>query len=246
MKLTAIVVDDEKQARAALIDKLDVHCPYIEILYQGGIPELAIKKIRSHKPDILFLDIGMPEMDGFTMLRHLPDFSAEVIFVTAYDQYAIEAFKVYALGYLLKPIDTALLISTVDNVRSRMMSGNSNIGFQDRISQLLRTEGAKQNKIAVPVANGYSFVPIRKIVRCEAAAKYTIIHYDSNQLISTKNIGYFVDILTPYGFFPTHKSHLVNLEFVQSYTVDGEIVLTDGSRIPLSRRRKTEFMKQFR
>ncbi|MBR9921383.1 MAG: LytTR family transcriptional regulator [Bacteroidetes bacterium] len=114
-----------------------------------------------------------------------------------------------------------------------------------RFAEFLASRKSPTRKIALPVSNGYTFVHVDDIQRCEGAAKYTEVYHKNGKALSSKSIGYFAEILKPFGFFLTHRSHLVNLDFVDSYTFEGEIILQDGTSVPLSRRRKTAFIKQF-
>ncbi len=243
--LSAIIIDDERDARQVLKDKISIHCPQVDVIFDSDDLQECAAAIKSKQPDIIFLDIQMPEMDGFEFLETIRGFDGEVIFVTAYDQYALQAFEVYAFGYLLKPIGTEKLKDLIAQVEKRKQSSDYNSEMSKRIDALLESNKNEIKKLAVPVANGYNFLSMQEIIRCEGAAKYTVIHHSQGKVVSTRNIGYFVNILAKYNFFASHKSHLVNFRYVDKYTSDGEIVLKNGNRVPLSRRRKMLFLDSF-
>lgn len=243
MKLTAYLLDDEANALSVLEDKITSHCPEIEIAGSSTNPLKSISRVQELQPEVIFLDIAMPGMSGFEFVEHIPNFKGEIIFVTAFDQYAVEAFKVCAIGYLLKPVNSAQLKATVRSLIER--AARSQDQSNDRLNHLLELKKNNKVRLSIPTKDGYSFTNVEEIIRCESSEKYTIIHTMGNKFVSTKNIGYYVDILKNYDFFPTHKSHLVNLDFVESYDREGVVTLNNGETIPVSRRRRTEFIEQF-
>lgn len=243
MTITAYLIDDEDHARTVLEDKLRTHCPDVEIIGSSKFPQQALLEVERLKPDILFLDIAMPGMSGFEFVEKLSAFNGEIIFVTAYNEYAVEAFKVCALGYLLKPVQNVELVNSIDSYKRRQGDRSSN--DSDRIKELISNNKEDKVRLAIPTHSGYAFTQISDIIRCEGMEKYTNIYTKEKKHLSTKNIGYYVDILANYDFFPTHKSHLINMNFVSSYDRDGLVLLTTGDQIPISRRRKKEFLQQF-
>ncbi len=242
MKIKAVIVDDERNARTVLRAKLTELFPQLEILLDSDDLNLCKKVINEKKPEIVFLDIQMPEMDGFEFLKRLDGYQGEVVFVTAYNQFAIQAFKALAFGYLLKPVSNQLLTELIDKLKTNL---EKNDDFQKRFEELLLIRERGLKKIAVPVANGYKFLRLDDIIRLKGASKYTVIYSQNSKVISTKNIGYFIDCLPPDQFFLTHKSHAVNVAYVSDYCVDGEILLENEESVPLSRRRKTAFFDFF-
>jgi len=241
----AVIIDDEKSARIALRSKLEKNCPEVDILLDSDDLQVCIKIINESRPELIFLDIEMPEMSGFDFLEKLDNYKGEVVFVTAYNQFAIEAFKVLAFGYLLKPVSSKLLVELIDKLKSKTNIITDDFQFQKRIEELVLTRDQGIKKIAIPVANGYKFVSIDEIIRLEGASKYTIIHGKNLNLTSSKNIGYFNENLPSGKFFATHKSHTVNISCISDYNTEGEILLTNGTSVPLSRRRKSAFLNFF-
>lgn len=243
MTTTAYILDDEMHAREVLQDKLESHCPNVSIVGSSPDPIHALGEVKRLKPELLFLDIAMPGMNGFQFLENLNSFQGEVIFVTAFNEYAIDAFKVCALGYLLKPVNTEELIHTVKAFLEK--KNKADINSNSRIEELMNLRKNDTIRIAIPTQEGYAFSNIEDIIRCEASEKCTYIFTKDRKLLSTKNIGYYIDILNKYDFFPTHKSHLINMNNVSSYDRDGLVILSNGDEVPVSRRRKSEFIAQF-
>jgi len=245
MILRAVIVDDEIDARLVLKDKIAKHCKNVEVIFDSDDLTACADVINTQNPDIVFLDIQMPDMSGFEFLELIKGYTGEIVFITAYDQYALKAFDVFAFGYLLKPIGTKKLINLIEHIRKKYLQADFENRITERIHALLQSHESEIQKLAIPVANGYIFLAMDEIIRCEGAAKYTIIFYGTEKAVSTRNIGYFINILEKYNFFASHKSHLVNVAYVDQYTSDGEIVLKNGDRVPLSRRRKMTFLKKF-
>lgn len=241
--MRAYIVDDEVNAREVLIDKLRTHCPDLEVVGNTGDAEVAIHEIDKLRPELLFLDIEMPKMNGFDLVRNLPDYEKEIIFVTAYDAYAIEAFQLCAIGYILKPVNSQELIKTIQYAKDIFSRKESSAS--DRIKEFLKVGKGETFKMAIPTKNGYSFLPLDQIIRLEADQNYTVIHAQQKQIVSSKNIGFFLDLLEERGFAITHKSHIVNLEYVESYDKDGVLILSNGNHVPLGRRRKKDFLARF-
>ncbi len=241
MNSTALLVDDEVLPRQLLRGKLRVHFPKIDIIGEAGNGDEAYEYITTTHPDLVFLDISMPRENGFDLLRRLPHLDFELIFVTSFDQYALEAIEFCAIGYIVKPVSTDALIRAVDHALVRI---NQKHGFHHN-QVLLENfiEHAENKKIALPTSKGLEFIHTQDILRCEGYQKYTKIHLtDGRTIVSSSNIGKYISMLEPYGFYTTHKSHLVNTEFVKSYLKEGIVVLEDGTNVPVARRKRHEFL----
>lgn len=242
--INAIIIDDEKKLREVLRIKIEQFCPNVNILDQGINAKDGFDKIIKLKPDLVFLDIAMPGETGFDMLSRFFEIDFEIIFVTGFNEYALDALKVSAVDYILKPVKTESLVKAVAKAEARI-ENRSRLAKYEILKHNLNHIGDQNTKVAIPGANAYEFVKIRDIIRCEGWQKYTKIFLKDGQVIvSSYNLGVFRDMLESYGFFSTHKSHLVNNSHITRYLKDGTVILSDGSNAPVARRRKEDFMEQ--
>ena len=242
--INAIIIDDEQKLREVLKIKLNQYCPTVNILAHGVNAKDGYDKIMEHKPDLVFLDIAMPGETGFDMLSRFERIDFEIIFVTGFNEYALDALKVSAVDYILKPVKTETLIHAVEKAKTKI-EDKSLLAQYDVLKHNLNHIGDQNTKVAIPGSTAYEFVKIKEIIRCEGWQKYTKIHLaDGVVIVSSYNLGIFRDMLESYGFFSTHKSHLVNKSHITRYLKDGMIIFSDGSNAPVSRRRKEEFMEE--
>lgn len=237
--MTGIIVDDEAKSRFMLQKLCETYCEDLEITgLAASVPE-AITMIDLEKPDIVFLDIRMPIKSGFALLEHYNEaIPFDVIFTTAYDQYALKAFKFSAIDYLLKPISLDELIKAVEKVKR--IRGNDK--RQERINHLKEAiSKEKIGKIALTTLDGFTFTNIDDIVRCEAEGNYTSVFLsDGSSLLITKTLKHYEEILTNHPFFRVHKSHLINLNYVRRFVKgkQGMVEMIDGGRVEVSQRKK--------
>jgi two-component system LytT family response regulator len=241
--IKAILVDDEVKALKSLHHKIKKYYPNIEIIATCSNPEEAIDKINQLQPNLVFLDIEMPIYSGFDVLAKvtIPDF--EIIFVTAYNNYAIDAIKHSAIGYIVKPIDNDELKLAVKNAIKNIVQKTA----FEKNKNLLNKLGVNTSKtsIAIPTSKGLTFVKAKNIIRFEGSDGYTkIICNDKKEILSSYNIGKFVKILENSEFFLPHKSHFINLNYVESILKDGTISLKDGSVIPLSKTKRSDLISR--
>ncbi|MEO7482846.1 MAG: LytTR family DNA-binding domain-containing protein [Ferruginibacter sp.] len=242
--LNAIIIDDELKGRAVLRQKLKEYCPQVTVTGEAANGEEGLKIIGTLKPDIIFLDIEMPRMNGFEMLNDIREKNFHIIFTTAYDQYAIKAIKYAAFDYLLKPIDIDELQSSVERIAS-----NNNIHTRKQIELLQQNmqHPTKQlNKLAIPTLEGLLFYDINDIVQLEANSNYTNIFFINNsKILASKTLKDFEELLPTDIFFRTHHSHLINLNYIKRYIKGdgGQIELQNGNFVDVARRKKEEFMK---
>ena len=212
---------------------------------QGGIQ--GIELIRKHQPDLVFLDIEMPHKNGFDVLNETKDCRYKVIFTTAYDQFAIRAFKFSALDYLLKPIDIRELQEAVEKAAVKEEQGSLDEKLQVLISQL--QSPVRQERIALPVADGMQFFHTDEILRCESDSNYTHISLTNGKKITiAKTLKEVEESLRGVDFYRIHQSHLVNMNHI-SKVVKGEggyVVMKDGTTITISRNKKEAFLESFR
>ena len=244
MLFQALIVDDEPKLREVLSIKLNQHCQEIKVLDTAANADEAFEKINLLKPNIVFLDIAMPGESGFELLNRFDHIEFEVIFVTGFNEYALDALKVSAVDYVLKPIKTEHLISAVEKAKERLLK-NHKADRYDLLKHNVNNIGDQKTKIAIPETNSYEFITIADVIRCEGWQKYTKIYLvDGTCIISSYNIGVFKDMLENYGFYSTHKSHLINKSLIKKYLKEGVVILTDDSQVPVARRRKEDFMEQ--
>jgi len=240
-KIQAILIDDEAKALESLALKVSRYFTEIEIIAQCSNPEKAIETINTKKPDLVFLDIEMPVYSGFDVLSKVafPDF--ETIFVTAYNNYAIDAIKHCAIGYVVKPIDNDELKLAVNNAIKNIRQKTA----LEKNTQLLENLGVNTSKtsLAIPTAKGLIFVKTANIIRFEGVDGYTqIICTDKKPVLSSYSIGKFVKTLENSFFFSPHKSHFINLNFVESILKEGSIYLKDGKTVPLTKSKRAELI----
>ena len=247
MAIKALIVDDELNNRENLHTLLEQYCKDVEVIGLADSVDSAFKIIRSEQPDLVFLDIRMPEKDGFKLLESLKEVTFEVIIVTAYNQYAIQAIKFCAVDYLLKPIDIVELSQAVEQVSRRINLKQEN----ERLKQLINHVHLKDAPLKIGLAsqNKVDFVEIARIIRCEADNNYTHVFLDRQEKVTiSKTLKEFEDLLKDHGFVRLHQSHLINTSHISSYQKNdgGSIQMTDGSCIPISRAKKDKILALIR
>lgn len=243
-KYTAIIIDDEPKLREVLSIKLSKFCPEIELLAMAKDVDDAYEKILEHKPQLIFLDIAMTGGSGFDLLDLFDKITFEIIFVTGYNEYALDALKASAVDYILKPVKTSDLTTAVNKAAERI-DDRSKVEKYHVLKHNVNHIGDQKTKIAIPGSNVYDFVSINQILRCEGWQKYTKVYLKTGDVIvSSYNIGIFREMLEKYDFFSTHKSHLINQNEITRYQKDGTVILSDGSSVPVARRRKEEFYQK--
>lgn len=238
MRIKSIIVDDEKHGRENLLGILKQYCPEVDVVGEANSVENAISLIKMYEPDLVFLDIEMPKANGFQLLEHFKDFTFEVIFVTAYDNYAIKAIRFSAVDYILKPINYNDLKAAVIKVSERFKLKEEN----KRIKQLFRNINQPANaRIGLPMADRIEYIEVKKIIRCQGEGNYTHFYFEgNNHLLVAKTLVEFEDLLKEYSFIRVHKTHLVNLKHVLVFvkTDGGVLQLSNGDEVAVSRRRR--------
>lgn len=242
--LNVIIIDDEKACVESLAIELTHYCEGINILAKCTSPEDALTKIQELKPDLVFLDIEMPWMNGFELLQQFDPIPFEVIFATAYDKFALKAFEFSAVDYLLKPMNKDSLIAAVKKVRQRITKSVSN----DHLKVLLENISTKNKAlpiIAVPDMQGINFVPVDDIIYCEADNNYTnILQKDDTKIVISKSLKVVENMLSDHSFARIHQSYLVNVLHVKKYIKsDGRsVIMSNGKELPVSRSKKDELL----
>ena len=235
--MKAIVIDDEQSNIDNLIALLNKYCPRVNIL--GAATDIleAEQLINTHKPDILFLDIQMGEQTSFDLLSSLAEKNFEVVFITAFDKYGIEAIKFAALDYLLKPVVIADLVLAVNKAEDKIATKEKNQQLQFLLNHIKSGEQFP-TKIALPQLHEIRYVPVNEIVRCEADNSYTFFHLSGGErILISRSIKEYNELLKPLGFIRTHQSHLVNKLYVKSWLKEdgGCLFLSNGDKVPVSR-----------
>jgi two-component system, LytTR family, response regulator len=243
--IKAILIDDEKHCIITLEHLLSKHKD-VTIVATTQDSTQAQELIRIHQPDLVFLDIEMPNMNGFDVLSLFNPVPFKVIFTTAYDQYALKALRLNALDYLLKPLDDEEITIALDKFKDQEVSITS-----EQVQNLhLFTNGKMQDTIALSTQEGLLFVKIDDIMYLEASSNYTmIVMHDKSKHLASKTLATFEEVLSDNTlFFRSHKSHIVNLKFIKQYIrgEGGELIMQDGKNVALSRTKKQEFLDLFK
>ena len=239
--MKAIIVDDVKSARKALYHDLIDYCENVEVIGEADSVKNAIEIILEKQPELIFLDIELGDGTGFDVLSALENIP-QVIFTTAFDQYAIKAFKYGAQDYLLKPIDDEELQNAVKKAEANL--GSTSKAAIEVIEETIKNE--KLNKVIIHSQEELAIIEIDDIISCEASSNYTIFHLkEDRQLVSSETLKHYDELFQDRGFFRTHHSHLVNLSFVKSFVkIDGGyLVLKNGTELPVSVRKKEQLNK---
>lgn len=243
-KIKAILIDDELNSLQNLQQKLEGFCPDVSIVAVTQKPEEGLILIRQHQPDVVFLDIEMPRMSGFRMLEELGEYDFDIIFTTAYNHYSVDAIRISAFDYLIKPIGIEELQQAVER-----LSKSLHRQTKDKIDILKKSLSENRNqddKIAISTSEGIEFVPIKNIIHIESKSNYSkIFLMDNKSIMVTKILKDFEEMLLPYNFYRVHNSHLINLNYIHKYvrSQGGHVQLQDGTLIDISRRKKEEFLK---
>lgn len=238
---TAVIVDDEEDAREMIALLLNDMFPIINVVDKISTVTAATRAIPAHNPDIIFLDIKLTDGLGFDLLKRLPALNSLVIFITAYDDYAIRAIKASAFDYILKPVDEDEFADTVNKALAKLGARQNRSVITDSLAHV------EVKKIGLPSLTGYNFVDAQNIVRCEADGHYTNIYFtNSPKAFISKSLSYFENELQRFGFFRIHHKHLINLNFITAYSKGkggGYITMTDGAELEVATRKKTDLLR---
>ncbi len=241
MQLKAIIVEDELKSRDTLRHLLQKFCPEVAVVGEAVTVQEARILVQAQQPQVVFLDIELPQENGFSLLQYFPQPNFDIIFTTAYDQYAVQAFRMAAVDYLLKTIDVGQLQEAVRKVGQKEKSQN------DHLDLLLSGDSFAFDKIALPTLDGYSFVALDKILFCEANRSYTLFHLiDEEKILVSKPLKFFEELLSKFSFFRINRSNIINLKYIQKYSRahQGAVTLSNGHILSVSEHKRPEFLKR--
>ncbi len=245
-KLKAILIDDENSGLSALNEKLQRHCPLVEVIKLCDTSTKGIEAINTLHPDLVFLDVEMPVMNGFVLLQHLEFKNFALIFVTAYDQYAINAIRYSAIDYLLKPVDVDELKQAVERVIEKKGIVDHGKEKLELLIENFNSEKKRFKRIAIPDRDGLQLVNIENIVYLEAQANYTqIFLLSGSRLTVSRTLKEYEELLPADTFVRIHHSFIININFVEKYIRGdgGQVVLSNKSVLDVAKRKKHEFLK---
>ncbi|MEP0212474.1 MAG: LytTR family DNA-binding domain-containing protein [Cellulophaga sp.] len=242
MKLNAIIVEDEANSREILTNYLTKYCPTVHLLGEAASIKEGLELIKKHQPDLIFLDVEMPFGNAFDLLDQVPNRTFETVFVTAYNQYAMDALNSHAAYYLMKPINIDELIKAVEYVGEIRSKENA---LED---QILQPKTNKiDGKITLPQQDGFQVLNVADILFCKADDNYTEIYLENKKILVSKTLKYFEEAMADFPFARIHKSYLVNVNSIAKYKKGkgGSVVLHNGKELLVSASKKKELLSYF-
>lgn len=241
--VNAILIDDEQNNLDNISSLISKYCPQVKIIATANNAEEGKQAILKHYPDLVFLDIQMPGKTGFELLQELDNYDFEVIFITAFDQYAIQAIRFSAVDYLLKPVDPEELKKAVDRVVEKQSQKRQNLQLENLLQVLQNQKNT--HRVALATLKEIRFVKPQDITHCEASNNYTFFYLNNGEKLTvSKPIYEYEELLSPYQFIRTHQSYLVNIQYIKSWVKEdgGYLLLETGQQIPVSRNKKEAVM----
>jgi two-component system LytT family response regulator len=243
--MKAILVDDEPDGIRTLKKMLELHCPHVDIAATCSNALVAKQQIKEMHPDVIFLDIQMPGKSGLELLTELPSKNFEVIFVTAHNEYMLQALQYSAADYLLKPVDEDRLIEAVQRVEKRLEAGKKEERTEALLHNLSKTGDPAEMRLCLPTLKGFIISKLENIIYCEAERSYTVFHLEGNKTVTvSKPLLDYDTLLKDTSFFRIHKSFFINLLHVKEYQrgEGGLVIMSDNAEIEVSRRKKDQFL----
>jgi two-component system LytT family response regulator len=243
--IRSIIIDDEQPARESLKNYLVGFCPEVEIISMADSVKTGLEAIRELSPALVFLDIEMPDGNGFDLLKQLETISFKIIFVTAFTDYAINAIKFHAVDYLVKPVNITELQNAVKKVREEL---DQHIFSQnlEELKRYLHNPEEKIRKIVIPDVKGFVVLELQQILYCEADGYCTnFILADDRKITSSRNLKYYEELISDFDFLRVHHSYLINTQYIISYLHEGTIVLKGNKSVPLGNSFKKRFLEIF-
>jgi len=244
--LRALIIDDEYHMHDTLIKLLDLHCPDVLVVGQAAGVASGAEAINEFHPDLVFLDIQMKDGTGFDLLYNLPSIDFKVIFVTAYDQYAVQAFRYSAVDYLLKPINPEHLAEAV-NRAGNMIQEHFNLQMQ-ALEENLKSVNKQQKKVIIKTTENIHLLDVKNIISCESDSSYTTVHTsDGEKILVSRTLKDYEDMFADFGFYRVHKSYLINLLQIKRFERQdgGYVVMSNDLKIPVASRKRDELLQLF-
>jgi len=241
-----LIIDDEAHVRETLTNLLQDYCPQVKIVGEANSVASGIRAIREKSPDLVLLDIKMGDGTGFDLLEHFDNINFKIIFITAYEEHALEAFKFSAVDYLLKPVNPEKLADAVGRAE-RLVHQT----FQKQLSALkdnLAPESKKNKKIVLKTSDNIYLINTNDIIQCEADSSYTVVEtIEDEKIIVSRVLKEYDELLSGFGFFRVHRSHLVNLQHIKRFEKQegGYVVMTNNKKIPVSSRSRERLLELF-
>lgn len=245
--INAVIIDDEKLSRDVLKKSLELFCPDINLVAECDNAEDGQKQIETHRPQLVFLDIAMPAKNGFELLKSIEKIDFQTIFVTAHDEYMIQAIRFSAVDYLLKPFEDKELTDAIARVKERIVEKPNHLNIETFLENMFRKLPGSQMQLCVASSKGFQVLDINNIICCEAQNSYTIFHLiNHQQIVSTKPIGDYETLLADAFFIRIHKSWLINMKHVQEYkkAEGGSVIMSNNKELEISRRKKEFFVTE--
>ena len=242
-RIKTVIIDDEKRARESISDMITLYCPELDIIGKADSVLSGLEIIKTKNPDLIFLDIKMQDGTGFDLLNRIENKNFALIFLTAYDEYAVKAFKFSAVDYLLKPLDPDELTTAVNKAIENIENNKTNIST---LIENLNSIKKDSKKIVLKTTDSIHLVNINDIIRLESTGNYTKFYLTNQKPIMVSHtLKDYDEILNEYGFFRVHQSHLVNLQHIirLDKADGGVIILTNNEQAPISTRKKEAFLK---
>ncbi len=244
--ISCIIIDDEAKNIKLLQNMLQLYCPSVNVLATDTEAKNGLLLIDELQPQLVFLDVEMPHLNGFDLLKKLEPVNFETIFVTAYSHYAVEAFEHHATGYITKPINAEKLIAAVNTATKRIEEKNINKNLFSLLEK--NTQAAAPDKIPLSTSNGLVFVKLAEILYCESSGNYTNFYlFNDKKIMVSRQLGEYEKLLPEASFTRIHDKYIINLSFIKEYIKGsgGDVVLENGKELPVASRRKEEFLARF-